>query len=46
MRYEDHIDLENVTLQDCVDLYDKKAISTIINDGRIVDFSKGEWSEF
>lgn len=40
MDYEKMIDLDNVTLQDCIDLYDKKAISTIVNDGRITDFQK------
>jgi len=38
--YGEHIDLDRVTLQDCVDLYEKKGISSVINDGRIVNFEK------
>lgn len=40
MNYENMIDLDNVTLEDCIDLYDKKGICTEINDGRIIDLIK------
>ena len=40
MDYEAVIELDEVTLEDCMDLYEKKGISTIINDGRIVNFMK------
>ena len=43
MGYESFIELDNVTLEDCVDLYEKKGISTTIEDGRIINFVK-EWS--
>ncbi len=41
MNYENVIELDNVTLEDCIDLYEKKNIFTIINDGRITNFLKG-----
>ena len=41
MDYDKIINLDNVTLEDCVDLYEKKNIITIINDGRIVNLQKG-----
>ena len=42
MDYGAVIELDNVTLEDCIDLYEKKSIYTIINDGYIKDFVK-EW---
>ena len=42
MNYENVIELDNVTLEDCIDLYTKKNVTTIINDGRIINFIK-EW---
>lgn len=38
MDYDKIIDLDNVTLQDCMDLYCYKGLITIINDGRIINF--------
>lgn len=38
--YGQFIDLDNVTLEDCVTLYDKKDMITIIEDGRIINFMK------
>lgn len=38
MNYETIIELDNVTLEDCIELYKKKAIRTIINNGRIENF--------
>lgn len=42
MNYEQFIELDNVTLQDCCELYYYKNIETVINDGRITDFIKME----
>lgn len=38
MNYEAVIELDNVTLEDCVELYEKKSIKTIISNGRIENF--------
>ena len=40
MNYENMIELDNVTLEDCIDLYEKKGIRTLIYDGHITDFMK------
>ena len=40
MDYDAVIELDNVTLEDCIDLYEKKGTYTIINDGYIKDFVK------
>lgn len=40
MNYENVIELDNVTLEDCIDLYEKKNVKTVINDGHIADFVK------
>lgn len=40
MDYSKIVELDNVTLEDCIDLYEKKGMYTIINDGRIVNFEK------
>ena len=34
------IDLYEVTLEDCIDLHENKNMSTIINDGYIINFVK------
>ena len=41
MDYDTVIELSEVTLEDCMDLYEKKGMSTIINDGHIINFVKG-----
>lgn len=41
MNYDAVIELDEVTLEDCIDLYEKKNMSTIINDGHIINFVKG-----
>lgn len=38
VNYKNIIELNNVTLQDCIDLFEKKNRRTIINDGKIIDF--------
>lgn len=40
MDYSAIIELDNVTLEDCLDLYEKKNIVTVINNGRIINFEK------
>lgn len=40
MNYESMIELDNITLEDCEDLFRKKNISAEINDGRIVNLVK------
>lgn len=40
MNYDKIIELNNVTLQDCCELYNYKNVETVINDGKIVDFMK------
>ena len=40
MDYDKIIELDDVTLQDCEELYDLKDIEIVINDGRIIDFVK------
>lgn len=40
MYYDTVIELSEVTLEDCMDLYEKKNMSTIINDGHIINFVK------
>lgn len=40
MDYNKIIDLDNVTLQDCIDLSKYKDVKVIINDGRIENFVK------
>ena len=40
MNYDAVIELDEVTLEDCINLYEKKNMSTIINDGHIINFVK------
>ena len=40
MNYEDMIELDNVTLEDCIDLYEKTNVKTVICNGHITDFVK------
>ena len=40
MDYDTVIELSEVTLEDCIDLYEKKNMSAIINDGHIINFVK------
>ena len=43
MSEEAIIDMDSITLEDCMDLYDKKGISIIVNDGKIKDFLKEKY---
>ena len=40
MDYDTVIELDNVTLEDCVDLYEKKKVRTVISGGHITNFVK------
>lgn len=40
MDYDRIIELDNVTVQDCEELYEFKGMYTVIEDGRIVNFVK------
>ena len=40
MNYETIIELSNVTLEDCLEMYEKKNMVSIINDGRMINFVK------
>lgn len=39
MNYEKIIELSNVTLEDCLEMYEKKNMISIINDGRLINFT-------
>lgn len=45
INYGDMLELDSVTLEDCLDLYEKKCMYTIINDGRITNFVKDDVNE-
>ena len=40
MEYDTVFDFDEVTLEDCIDLYEKKNVRTVICDGHITDFVK------
>ena len=40
MDYSNIIELDNVTLQDCCDMYKMRNEYAVINDGRLVNFVK------
>ena len=40
MDYSTVIELDNVTLQDCIDMYNMKDMIAIINDGKVIGFGK------
>jgi hypothetical protein len=40
------INKEAITIQDCLDNFEKKNRRAILNDGQVVDFEKeGEWAD-
>ena len=43
MDYDTMIELSEVTLEDCLDLYEKKSVYTIVNDGRVINFVKEDF---
>lgn len=40
MNYDQIMELDNVTIQDCLDMYNMKGMITIINDGKVLGFEK------
>ena len=42
MNYDTVIELDEVTLEDCINLYEKKNIKTVINNGKIENFIEEE----
>lgn len=40
MDYSNYIELDNITIQDCIDLLKYKNTRVIINDGRIVNLKE------
>ena len=42
INYGDMLELDSVTLEDCLDLYEKKGMHTIINDGMVINFVKDD----
>ena len=42
MDYNNVIELDEVTLEDCINLYEKKGIATVINNGKIENFIEEE----
>ena len=42
MDYSTVIELDNITIQDCIDMYNMKDMIAIINDGKVVAFEKEE----
>ena len=42
MNYDAVIELDEVTLEDCINLYEKKNIKTVINNGRVINFVEEE----
>lgn len=42
MDYNVFIDLDNVIIEDCIDMYYKKGMCAVINDGILINFRKEE----
>ena len=42
MNYDTVIELDEVTLEDCINLYEKKNLKTVINNGKIENFIEEE----
>ena len=38
--YDKIIELDNVTLQDCIDMYKMKDMCAVLDDGRVINFEK------
>lgn len=36
------MNLEKVTIQDCIDMYEMKGQTTVINDGKVINFVEKE----
>lgn len=42
MDYNNILEMDNITLQDCLDMYRMKGMCAIINDGKLINFVKEE----
>ena len=40
MSEKNEINMKNITINDCIELFERKDISVIINDGEIIGFEK------
>ena len=40
MNYEKILEMDNITIQDCIDMYTMKNLYTIIEDGKVKNFHK------
>ena len=40
MSEKNEINMKNITINDCIELLERKDISVIINDGKIIGFEK------
>lgn len=38
MKYSKYLELENVTIGDCVAVFENDGLAAIINDGKLLDF--------
>lgn len=36
------MNMENITVQDCIDMYEKKGQAAVINDGQVLGFEQVE----
>jgi hypothetical protein len=45
MDYNKIIEMDNVTLNDCLEAYKYRGLSVIINDGRLVNFIGNDMEE-
>ena len=44
MKYYKHLDLDNVTIEDCIDVFENDGLVSIINDGKLVNFENNKES--
>ena len=38
MKYSRYIDLDNLTIDECISIYENDRLEAIINDGKLVNF--------
>ena len=41
MKYAKYIELDNVTIGDCIAVFENEDLEAIINDGKLVNFESG-----
>lgn len=42
MDYNNILEMDNITLQDCFDMYRMKSMCAVVNDGKVINFVKEE----